>query len=355
MAEAAPLVSIVMAVHNGERHLDAALSSILSQTYAALEIIVVDDGSTDRTAELLVRCGDPRLRILSNPACQGLARSLNRGIQAATGDYVARMDADDVCHPQRIERQVQYMQGHAEVGLLGTAYRLIDDAGTVLGVAYPPAGDAAMRWRLLFMPPLAHPSAMMRGELLRRHGLRYDPEWPTAQDYELWSRLLKHCRGANLPEVLFDYRTHAQSVSVTKRDSQDQWALRVSEREIAPFLPADMPLAIVAPLRRMLRGNPLPDDLSPYYFKTQLLSLAGSYMRRVSLDQEDRREIQRDVIAAVLTKTAPPLGSCQRLVLLWRIFLLAPCETRRLAVGKVRRRLRRDSTADTQGHQPGPT
>ena len=346
MAEAAPLVSIVMAVHNGERHLDAALSSILSQTYAALEIIVVDDGSSDRTAELLAQCDDPRLRILTNTSCQGLARSLNRGIEAATGDYVARMDADDVCHPSRIQRQVHYMQRHAEVGLLGTAYRLINDAGAALGIAYPPADDAAMRWRLLFMPPLAHPSAMMRRALLQRHELRYDPEWPTAQDYELWSRLLKHCRGANLPEVLFDYRTHAQSVSVTKRDSQDQWALRVSEREIAPFLPADMPLAVVAPLRRLLRGNPQPDDLSPYYLKKQLLSLAGSYMSRVSPDREGRREIQRDVIAAVLPKETPPLGVCRRLALLWRIFLLAPCETGRLAVGKVRRQLRRNGAAD---------
>lgn len=302
-----PLVTVLMAVHNGERHLPAALTSILAQTHAVLEVLVIDDGSTDATAAILAECRDPRLRLVRNEERQGLTKSLNLGLDHARGSYIARMDADDVCHPRRIELQVRFMARHPEVGLLGTACRLIDDAGTVLGVARHSSGDAAMRWRLLLGPALAHPSAMIRTEVLRRHRLRYDPAWPMAQDYEFWPRLLRHCRGANLTEPLLDYRLHGESVSAAKRMEQDGWAQSVCEREAGPFLPPAVPIQALAPLRRMLAGALRKDDPPASYLRWQLLLLAESYVRKGRLGREESRHVRDEAVATVLAD-----GACLR-------------------------------------------
>lgn len=299
-----PLVSIVMAVHNGEPHLRLALDSLLAQTYAQLEIVVVDDASTDASPAILAGCDDPRLTVITNPAQRGLASSLNLGLARASGDYLARMDADDIAHPRRIELQLAYMESHPETGLLGTACRLIDDDGTVLGTARHPENDTAMRWRALFAPPLAHPSAMIRGDVWRRHGLGYDPEWPVAQDYELWPRLLKHCRGANLQAVLLDYRLHAASASSARRQEQERWALRVCEREAARFLPADMPPTLLAPLRRLLTGTRAADDPPAGFLQHSLLRLAENYVRCARLAAPERRCVRREVATTLLADAA---------------------------------------------------
>jgi glycosyltransferase involved in cell wall biosynthesis len=127
-------VSVVMSVFNGERFLREAVDSILGQTYRDLELIVIDDGSADGSGEILAqrRQADARLRVFPQ-ANMGLTRSLNRGVELSTGEYVARMDADDLSEPRRFERQVAFMDAHPDVGLLGTAYREIDGEGRVLG------------------------------------------------------------------------------------------------------------------------------------------------------------------------------------------------------------------------------
>ena len=325
METPASLVSVVMAVHNGERHLAKALFSVLAQTYSTLEVIVINDGSTDSTPRLLADCHDPRLVVLKNDRNEGLARSLNRGIERAKGSYIARMDADDVCHLHRIEYQVRYMEQHPEVGLLGTACRIIDGTGNAHDVVVHPQSDAAMRWRLLFAPPLAHPTALIRREILLNHNLRYDPAWPVAQDYELWSRLLKFCRGANLTEALLDYRVHSSGTSAMKRDDQESWALRVCERESAPFLPSDLQPSLLAPLRRMLLGAPVEGDPRASYLRCQLLRLAKNYVHHQPLDRSARKEVRREVIANALADGSfiRPLDG-DSFSLLRRAFLFEP-------------------------------
>ncbi|MBS1188457.1 MAG: putative Glycosyl transferase, family 2 [Rhodocyclaceae bacterium] len=321
----APLVSVVMAVHNGERHLGAALASIRAQTCADLEILVIDDGSSDATGQLLDQCPDLRLRVIRNSERLGLARSLNSGLDCARGRYIARMDADDICHLRRFEEQVRFMESRPEVGVLGAACRLIDDDGKFLGIARHPGSDAAMRWRLLFGPPLAHPSAMMRAEVLHRHGLRYDPAWPVAQDYEFWPRLLRHCRGANLAEPLLDYRLHGQSASAARRGEQENWAHRVCERESAPFLTPAVPPAVLPHLRRMLAGTAHPDAPPASQLRSQLLLLAESYIRQADLGRQERRCVRAEAVATVLADGAfvrPP--NAYSVFLVRQAFGLAP-------------------------------
>lgn len=194
-----PSVTVLLSVHNGEAYLREAVDSVLAQTYRDFELLVVDDGSSDATPEVLASFTDPRIRVVHQEN-QGLAAALNRGLDLARGRYVARMDADDVCLPQRLERQVATLEARPDVDVLGAWVRTFGERG---GEVWRfPADPEALRSRLLFHNVLVHPSVLLRRASLEREGLRYDPAFRYAQDYELWSRASGRLVLANLPEVL---------------------------------------------------------------------------------------------------------------------------------------------------------
>ena len=195
-----------MSVYNDARYLPAAVESILGQTFRDFEFLIVDDGSTDRTRDYLGRLRDPRVHVMRNPMNLGLTRSLNRGIDAAAGSLVARMDADDVALPDRLARQVAFFQKHPDVGIAGSARLLIDERGDFVAHAPAVEDDLGIRWKCLLGNPFAHPTVMLRRDVLEQHGLRYDETFQTAQDYELWTRLLTITRAATLREPLLKYR-----------------------------------------------------------------------------------------------------------------------------------------------------
>ncbi|HMM71405.1 MAG TPA: glycosyltransferase family A protein [Rhodocyclaceae bacterium] len=200
-----PEVSIVMAVHNSAPTLAAAICSLLAQTFRNWELIVVDDASTDHFQAVMARFSDPRIRILSNPTRQGLAASLNRGVEGASAPSLARMDADDICYPARLERQLRLLQAQPSIDLLGTAIMMFRDDGTPLGIAPAPAGhEAICASGLAGSYNLYHPTWMGRTDWFRRH--RYDPAFSKAQDFELLLRAAPTSRYANLPEALVGYR-----------------------------------------------------------------------------------------------------------------------------------------------------
>ena len=196
----APAVSVLMAVFDGAAWVGAAVESALGQTLGDLEVIVVDDGSTDATADVLASIRDPRLRI-ERRARAGLTRSLNRALELARAPLLARLDADDLALPERLARQRQFLEAHPEVGLLGTGAREVDPAGREVRIVQPPVDDGAIRRQLIRANPFVHSSVIMRRAVLGRVG-PYDPSFPVAQDYELWMRLAGVTRLANLPEPL---------------------------------------------------------------------------------------------------------------------------------------------------------
>ena len=196
----APAVSVLMAVFDGAAWIGAAVESALGQTLGDLEVIVVDDGSTDATADVLASIRDPRLRI-ERRARAGLTRSLNRALELARAPLLARLDADDVALPERLARQREFLEAHPEVGLLGTGAREVDPAGREVRIVQPPVDDGAIRRQLIRANPFVHSSVIMRRAVLGRVG-PYDPSFPVAQDYELWMRLARVTRLANLPEPL---------------------------------------------------------------------------------------------------------------------------------------------------------
>ena len=195
-----PAVSVLMPVYNGAPWVRDAVASVLAQTAGDLELIAIDDGSTDGTRDLLAGVKDRRLRV-TRQARAGLTPALNRALAVARAPLVARLDADDVARPERLGRQRAFLDAHADVGLLGTGAREIDAEGREVAVIRPPEDDATIRRVLIRRNPFVHSSIMMRRTVVERAG-GYDETLPVAQDYDLWMRMSRLARLANLPEPL---------------------------------------------------------------------------------------------------------------------------------------------------------
>ena len=210
-----------MPVRDGERFLGKALESILEQTLDDFELIVVDDGSTDATGEILRSYADARLRVVDQPRL-GLVAALNRGLGAARGRFLARMDADDISLPTRLERQLELLERTHGAGLAATWYEVIDEEGRVLEtVVLPLAHDDLVR-RLLLRNPFKHGSIMLRSEILASVG-GYRDAYGANEDYDLWRRIAGRSRLLVVPEVLYRYREHGTGHSkMTELDRSAQ-------------------------------------------------------------------------------------------------------------------------------------
>ena len=218
----APKISVVMAVFNGERYLADAVESILHQSFRDFELVILNDGSTDESGKILrdFALRDSRIRLFDRNR-HGLTRGLNRGIAVAQGQYLARMDADDVALPARFQAQVDYLDAHPEVLALGGQARLVSPEGWPLCQWAVPTGheeiDAA---HMAGLPgQLIHPTSMMRLDAVRRVG-GLNEQWTYAQDYDLWLRLAEIGKLSNLRETVLNYRLHFSSVTFARRRSQ---------------------------------------------------------------------------------------------------------------------------------------
>jgi len=210
------MVTVLMSVYNGCPYVQAAVASILEQTFTDFEFMIIDDGSTDQTAAVLDTFDDPRIRRLVHPTNRGLTVSLNEGLALAAGRYVARQDADDVSRPDRLARQVAFLESHPDVSVVGAQARLIDAEGHPIRTRMlaTPLSNVGVRFKLMFDGPLIHSTVMFRRKTVYDGSRGYDAAWSTNQDYELWSRLAQQgCVMVNLPDVLLDHRHHPHRVS----------------------------------------------------------------------------------------------------------------------------------------------
>ena len=225
-----------MAAKDADSFVGAAVESVLCQTLADFELIVIDDASGDATRRVVEGFEDPRVRLLVNEHTLGLAASLNKGVDAARGRYIARLDADDLAAPVRLAAQTSYLDMTPEVAIVGCQATMVDVAGIPVGVLNAPIGRLAIRWELLLGSPFIHPSVMWRRASFDTHGLRYNESLTAAQDYDLWSRALTQLEGENLPERLLLYRRHEGQMTTTKREVQlathDAVAASVISREL---------------------------------------------------------------------------------------------------------------------------
>lgn len=261
-------MSVVMSAYNAERHVGTAVESILGQTFSDFELVAIDDGSRDRTGDILAAYGDPRIHVLRQ-VHRGLIASLNRGIGLASGEYIARMDADDVAHPRRLERQVAFLDVNHDVGMVGTAYDEIDEQGRVIGHRRYPTEDGALRRALIRYNPFFHSSVMMRRGVLEAVGSYDGARSFLVEDYDLWFRVARVTRMANLPDTLMQRRYGTHNISLKRESEQLRQAIRLRWRVLRrgdyppwsvifllrPLAVGIMPARVRTGLRRSLLGS----------------------------------------------------------------------------------------------------
>jgi glycosyltransferase involved in cell wall biosynthesis len=206
-----PAVSVLLGVWNGAPQVREAVESILSQTVTDLEMVVVDDDSSDATPALLGLFRDPRLQVIRR-ARGGLTSALNTALRLSRAPLVARLDADDLALPERLERQLAFLSAHPDVGLVGTAAREVDASGREVAIVRPPLDDAEIRRTLIRRNPFVHSSVVMRRAAVEQAG-GYDEAFPVAQDYDLWMRMSRVTCMANLPDPLVVRRLRPGRVS----------------------------------------------------------------------------------------------------------------------------------------------
>ena len=216
-----PAISVVMSVYNSATYLKDAIESILDQTFEDFEFIIIDDGSTDNSVDIIKSYKDQRIVFLQNYKNIGLAKSLNKGISIARGKYIARMDADDISYNSRLEKQFQYMEDNEDIAISGSWIQTI---GEKVELWKYPTSDKAIKSELIFNSALAHPSIIFRKNMFQVKNLYYDESIDKAQDYELWSRVAQVYKISNIPEVLLGYRLHAAQAGKLYRRNQSNVA-----------------------------------------------------------------------------------------------------------------------------------
>lgn len=220
----APRISVVLPAYNAEEFIAEAIESILNQTFTDFELIILNDGSTDRTPEIIQKYAkmDKRIVFVNNPENRGLIAVLNQGLDMARGEFVARMDADDISLPTRFEKQVAYMDSHPDVGVLGTViqgFGMLDWPGIQIPVVTV--------FDMLKQNYMAHPSIMIRKSILDKHNLRYNPEYKHCEDLELWSRMIFLTKFHNVMEKLLMYRVSGHNVSMNNGEHQKKMTAEI--------------------------------------------------------------------------------------------------------------------------------
>lgn len=220
-------ISVVLPVYNGEKYLGSAIQSVLDQSCGDFELVVIDDGSTDRTGDVIAGFADERLSVIRHPRNLGIVAALNAGIRNSRGRLIARMDADDLCHPRRFERQKHFLDARPEISICGTWFRTF---GARKGRVRPPVDPEHIRARMFFGWAMGHPTLMMRRAFLEKHCLSFDEEFSNCEDYDFLVKASELSRLATIPEYLLGYRLHDEQVSVSRREDMKVKANRIRLR-----------------------------------------------------------------------------------------------------------------------------
>ncbi len=223
-----PVVSIIMSVYNGEAFLAGAIESILCQTYRDFEFIMIDDCSQDKTEKIIKSYGDKRIMYVHNEKNLGLPASLNKGLFLSHGRYIARQDHDDVSVPQRLEKEVAFLEEHPDIALVGSHSKLIDQAGHVFSMLCPPTQDKVIKERLKEHNSFCHGSVLFRKEVIKKVGA-YREKAKYIEDYDLWLRIAEHYNLANIDMPLYLLRRTISSLSTRNLVTQNYYHLLIRE------------------------------------------------------------------------------------------------------------------------------
>lgn len=289
----APLVSVILPVRNCQDYVSEALTSVVSQTYRNLEIIVIDDASEDETPNLVSKIAkdDGRIRVVKNDHNMGITRSLNVGLRLAKGEYIARQDGDDVSLRDRCEKQVGLLEKYRNVVMVSGNIELIDKEGNGLGRTNKSADPGMVRWLLNFKNCIGGHSQVMFRRKVGNNQVLYDEAFPFSQDYDLWSRLVRMGDVVIVPDVFAKYRVHGESVTEQRREKQEKCRDRVLHRNLEDLLGYNLGRADVESVYALVGGN---------YIKVRNVRLLG----RIFGDAHDAFFKKNDV--ACLCNTLRP-------------------------------------------------
>ena len=206
-----------MPTYNAAEYIGQAVDSVLSQTCEDFELLIIDDGSTDQTRDILARYSDPRIRVLSREN-RGLGATLREGVQLSKGRYIARMDADDECVPERLEVQRSYLASHPDCGMVHSWADVVDAEGRVVTRKVGKRVDSiALKWQLIWKNAIIHPTVMIKADVLEDHDINYDDALRSSEDLDLWNRLARVTDIEFVPKALLRYRTHGDSFTASNR------------------------------------------------------------------------------------------------------------------------------------------
>lgn len=243
-----PLVSVVLPVFNAGSLVGAAIDSVLRQTLTDLELIVVDDGSTDDTRAVLGRYQDRRLRVLGFKSNRGVVHALNFGVAAATSTYIARLDADDRAMPNRLRRQMDLLQSDESIGLVFSGWRWLDHSGArSRGIVAPSTSHAALRLGLHFGNPIVHSSVVFHRQRWLDAGGYMQQDWP-AEDYGLWVRMSRMCQVHAVPEALVLMNHSKGGISAQHATSQLAAVSRIASDALSDLLGDRVPHTTLLPI-----------------------------------------------------------------------------------------------------------
>lgn len=292
-----PTISVIMPVYNGESFLKEAIESILNQTYTNFKLILIDDGSEDTSLQIMKSYLDSRIIIIKNEKNFGLITALNKGLQVAQGEYIARMDQDDVSHPQRFEKQIEFLEQNSDIGLCGTWANLINNMGEIVNFVKPSPSPGQIKWDLHFSNAIAHPSVMIRKSFFQRNGQYLDSDIH-CEDYALWVRAFNNTKLSNLPVILINLRQHDQNVSKIYSEIQINQAIKVSQIALSSTLKYEIPLNIVKIINRHPNNFPTGE-----YLKTIkiLRQFQHSYLENSSLSCEEKKYIKKSMCIILYT------------------------------------------------------
>lgn len=225
-----PKVSVLMPAYNSEKYIAEAIDSILNQTFTDFEFIIINDGSTDNTAKIIRNYArkDLRIRFINNRQNRGFIKRLNDCLDLASGEYVAKMDSDDISLPTRLEKQVEFLDSHPDIGMVGCGLQAFDKGDFIK--THP--AKIGLVDALIEIPTTIF---MARRSLIEQNKLRFNPDFIACEDYEFYAQFIKHANIANIPDVLYKYRWHGNNISIKKRDIQSK-NTKLVQQELAQHL-----------------------------------------------------------------------------------------------------------------------
>jgi len=297
-----------MPVYNREEYVQAAIKSILYQTHSNLEIIVLDDGSTDNTLSILLRESDrdPRIKVLHHRQNCGVITSLTTCLKHSRGQFIARMDSDDISLPDRLYTQLAYLKENQDVGVVGTNYRRFTNSGLLISPSSPnPTSSGLIWWKMFFFPSIVHPSILARRDIFacfNESGL--ESTFQHAEDHAFWLRIGFKTKFANVPDILFLFRKHDNRVSTMHRKEQLSNSLRATQRGLKIALRKDVSLKAIEFLKfRHRASEKVLTEASGV-----ILQLYFWFLINIPLTKHDKTVIRQDVAEILTSALATSTG-----------------------------------------------